>query len=62
MNQSLELQDKDGDGILMISFNNRHAGVELHIMDMFGNEVIGEFYKTDLIEYFETVIKSLKVE
>jgi hypothetical protein len=62
MNKVFRLDDSDGDGTIIIHFTSKQMGLNIHITDMYDNEVSAEFYKKDLIKYFKEVLNELENE
>lgn len=56
---TVKLMDSDGDGIILFSWDNEHPGIVVELVDMFDNDVVGTFYKDDLVKTLRKVLEKL---
>ena len=56
---TVKLMDSDGDGIILFTWNNRDRGIVVELADLFDNDVVGTFYKDDLVKTLKKVLKKL---
>ena len=56
----IKLVDSDADGVLIFDYDKKHQGVDILVEDIFGNVVVGCFYKKDLAKTLRKVLKGIE--
>lgn len=57
---NFKLMDSDGDGIILFSWDDLRPGISIELVDMFGDAVIGTFYKRELAKKLRKVLEKLE--
>lgn len=52
------LVDTDGDGIIGMEFSDEYTGINIKLIDGFGNTVTGVFDRKELKQYLELVLSA----
>jgi hypothetical protein len=56
------LCDSDADGVINFSWDDAHPGIAIQLEDLFGNVVIADFYKRELVKKLKKLLKKLEQE